>query len=178
MKKISIVIVSALTFVSAAFFVGCQNPASVSSSVSSNSQNENNNTGLNLPNGIEDDIISYPFTLIPLYNSSTNEYTYELLVNVSNVYPDVLEYVVIENPDNLNLSNTTFGIWEGNITASHASAQYSLLIKLPTSAVTSNHTIVIGIKNVTRNFTYGQQWSDPNIRSYYYKTITITPNNN
>lgn len=150
----------------------CSNPATSSVGGTGN----NNGSTLNLPAGVEDDEIYFANSAIESYNPNTSEYNYELLINLKNVYPDELEYVIVENPDNLVFSNSsTFKLYEGNITASHAEAQYSLWLKIPASSVTENHRIVIAVKNTTRNFTYGQQWSDPSIRSNYQKELIIHP---
>lgn len=172
MKKLVSAMVSVCLIGMLFVLQSCSNPSTSSVGGTGN----NNGSTLNLPAGVEDDEIYFDDFVIETYNPNTSEYNYEVLIYLKNVYPDELEYVIVENPDNLVFSNSsTFKLYEGNITASHAKAQYSLWLKIPASSVTSNHRIVIAVKNTTRNFTYGQQWSDPIIRSIYQKELIIHP---
>lgn len=162
MKKISIVIVSALTFVITAFLVGCQNPASVSGG---------NSTAENMPPSLEDDFISFGAnfdfntgldTSIYFFDSSENCYVYEFLLDFHNVYPDELEPVLL-NANNLSIRQATLTPWNGNYQATYESSQYSLVLKL-NSNPTEITTFRCGLKNKTHNYEYSRMGVNIRIR--------------
>lgn len=155
MKKISIVIVSALTFVLTAFLVGCQNPASVSGG---------NSTAENIPPSLEDDFISfganYDFntgldTSLYFFDSSENCYVYEFLLDFHNVYPDEFELVLPENANNLSIRQAILTVWSGNYQPTYERSEYSLVLKL-NSNPTEITTLRCGLKNKTHNYEYSR----------------------
>lgn len=168
MKKISIVIVSALTFVLTAFLVGCQNPASVSGG---NTDNNNSNSGIisnpqvQIPSEINDDNIITEPNIYPIVNNNTGNVDFFLNFTGQNIYPDTLEPHILQNSSNVPISSISINVYSSAINSNapdptHASARYWLQISIPKTyvdAMTSPAYIYVTQKS--HNFIYRSNMS-------------------
>lgn len=164
MKKLVSAMVSVCVIGMLFVLQSCSNPATSSVGETGNNNGSGSSGYVTMPQGMEDDCLitggGRPESnqLYSGYNSNSNFYYYEMLLDFCNIYPEQLAAVVLENNDNFDLGVVTLEPFSSNYQPTAQKAQYLLTVKLQANP-TSSHIVKFGFKNVTHNVTYGSGMS-------------------